>query len=536
MKKSIIAMTLVAAATAATAAVPFKLGIARYTMSEHPLDEALGIMKEIDCHYMGLMENTLAYGASDAEIAAYKAKCAAAGVEVVSLGPVYYKDAETIDAAFALAKRYGMKYISVVPYEVKPGEKDAWGKSRRESEAMLDELEKCVAKYDMRAAIHNHGPDIPDLFPTAEAAMKRIANRDKRIGVCLDVGHERRAGLDPAEFIRKHGDRIVEIHIKNIIIDPVKNYAMPGPRGELDIPGIMKALADIGFDGYCLVEYEKDFKTNQMALAESVGYYRGVMAATVAKAVMKPVPAGANTLTAAEKAEGFELLFDGETLPKDKWVGVKDECKAFPKVGWFVKDGCLTMRPQHIIKDDGSWGDLPPEDMKLGGAGDIVTVKKYGDFVFKFDFRMTDKANSGVKYFFDETVNSASCEEYQVLEKGHPDYYKGKDGNRQIAALYDLYPAPEAEKVVKPVGEWNSGMIVSKGAKVEHWLNGVKVLEYERGGECFRKTVDGSKYATWGKDAAGNPQRWGETKVGRLLLQDHTDSTVSFCNLKVKEL
>ena len=79
-------------------------------------------------------------------------------------------------------------------------------------------------------------------------------------------------------------------------------------------------------------------------------------------------------------------------------------------------------------------------------------------------------------------------------------------------------------------------MIVSKGTKVEHWLNGVKVLEYERGSEAFRKAVGVSKYKTWGRDAKGKPQPWGELAEGRLLLQDHGDSTVSFCNLKVKEL
>ena len=123
-----------------------------------------------------------------------------------------------------------------------------------------------------------------------------------------------------------------------------------------------------------------------------------------------------------------------------------------------------------------------------------------------------------------------------MLDTHHPDYTKGRDGNRKVAALYDLMPAPIAEKVVKPVGAWNSGMIVAKGAHVEHWLNGVKVLEYERGGEAFRNAVAASKYATWGKDADGKAQPWGELAEGRILLQDHTDSSVSYCNLKVKEI
>ena len=521
--------------------MPFKLGVARYTMHAVTLDRALEILQNIDCHYLGFMEKTLSYDASDAEIAAYKAKCAEYGVEVVSAGPLYYSTKEELEACCRFAKRYGMKYISVVPFEWNPkiaGVTDPEARRkildprewRLESDRMMDALDECVKKYDLRAAVHNHGPDNAYLYPTAEASMKRIGNRDKRIGVCLDVGHERRAGLDPAEFIRKNPDRIVEVHLKNIKIDPVQNFAKEGPRGELDVPGILKALGDTGFDGYCLVEFEKDFKVNEVPLAESFGYYRGVCDTIRVKARMQPVPVGANTLTAQEKAEGYELLFDGRNLPTDKWVGVKEGCTNFPAKGWFVKDGALTMRPVNGIHD-GKWFPLPPEDQKLGGGGDICTKKLYRDFCLKFDFRLTEAANSGVKYFFDENANKATCEEYQVLDAAHPDSTKGRDGNRRVAALYDLIPA-NAEKVLRPLGVWNSGKIVSKGRHVEHWLNGVKVLEYERGSAAFRTTVDRSKYATWGTDG----RRWGELEKGRLLLQDHTDSTVSFCNLKVREL
>ena len=268
--------------------LPYKLGVARYTMHRKQLDRALEMMQDMDCHYMGLIEKSIARDATDSEIAAYKAKCAKYGVEVVSLGPLYFSTEEELADACKFAKRYGMKYISVVPYEWNPkiaGVTD--DKERRklcpprdwriESDKMMDLLEKYCIEYDLRAAVHNHGPDIPRCYPTAEAALARIGNRDKRLGVCLDVGHERRAGLDPAEFIRKHGDRIVEIHLKNIKIDPVKNFAKEGPRGELDIPSILQALADINYGGYCLIEYEKDFDCNEVPLAESIGYYRGVM-------------------------------------------------------------------------------------------------------------------------------------------------------------------------------------------------------------------------------------------------------------------
>lgn len=271
--------------------LPYKLGVARYTMFRHKFDRALEILQDIDCHYMGLIENSIARDATDADIAAYKAKCAKYGVEVVSLGPLYFSKEEELAAACKFAKRYGMKYISVVPYEDNPkiagisdpNEKRKICPSREwrlESDKMMDLLEKYCIEYDLKAAVHNHGPDNAYLYPTAEASLARIGSRDKRLGVCLDVGHERRAGLDPAEFIRKHGDRIVEVHLKNIKIDSVKNFAKEGPRGELDIPAILQALADVNYGGYCLVEYEKDFEVNEVPLAESFGYYRGVMDCT----------------------------------------------------------------------------------------------------------------------------------------------------------------------------------------------------------------------------------------------------------------
>jgi len=268
--------------------MPYKIGVARYTMCERTIDEALGILQDIDCHYMGLMEDGIGYDATDAEIAAYKAKCAVAGVKVVSAGPLYFSTEEQLRKCCEFAKRYGMKYISVVPFKWHPKvanitDRDERAKVlapsewRHESDKMMDVLEKCVKEYDLRAAVHNHGPDAPWLYPTAEAALKRIGNRDRRIGVCLDVGHERRAGLDPVAFIRNHSDRIVEVHLKNIKIDPVENYAKEAPRGELDIYGILKALKEANFGGYCLIEYEKDFELNAMPLAESFGYYRGIM-------------------------------------------------------------------------------------------------------------------------------------------------------------------------------------------------------------------------------------------------------------------
>lgn len=539
MTKLTLACSLLTVGGSLFAAVPFKIGIAGYTFHSAKLDKGLEIMRKIDCHYLCHKDFFIPYDASDAEIAAFKEKLAKAGVECTATGPLYAKDEATLRRQFEFAKKLGVKVLVGVPYGVVEGKKDAWGPNRFESEEMLDAVEKLVKEYDVVYAIHNHGPDTPTLFPTAQSVWNRIKNRDKRIGFCFDVGHDRRTGSDTYAAIKAYADRIYDVHIKNILLKKDAkgfpgNFAVPGPRGDLDIPSIFRALAEAGYTGVCHIEYETDFNDNAMGLAESLGYYRGVADAIKLPAKMQPAPDGANTLTDAEKAEGFELLWDGKTL--NGWLAVKNGCKAPPAKGWVIADDTLTMRPVNGITDDGNWFPLPPEDQKLGGGGDIVTAKKYRDFDFRFDFRLTAKANSGVKYFFDEKQNGGTCEEYQVLEAGHPDYNKGKDGNRQLAALYDLIPAPEASKVAKPLGQWNAGRIVAKGDKVEHWLNGVKVLEYVRGTPAFKDAVKASKYATWGKDADGKAQDWGEIPEGRILLQDHSDSTVSFCNLKIKVL
>ena len=237
-----------------------------------------------------------------------------------------------------------------------------------------------------------------------------------------------------------------------------------------------------------------------------------------------------NTLSDCEKAAGWKLLWNGKTL--DGWVGEKGGCKAPPAKGWKIEDGVLTVLPCKAIKD-GKWVDLPKEQAARGGGGDLVTVESFKDFEFVCDFRLTKAANSGIKYFYDPKAFGGTCEEYQVLDAAHPDSTKGRDGKcRRVASLYDMIPAC-AENVVKPLGEWNTAKIVSKGPHVEHWLNGVKVLEYERGSAAFRAIVAQSKYKATEKKPGDH---WGETPAGRIKLQDHGDSTVSFRNIKVRSL
>jgi hypothetical protein len=228
----------------------------------------------------------------------------------------------------------------------------------------------------------------------------------------------------------------------------------------------------------------------------------GVMAAAVA---FGAEPSAPNTLTEQEKADGWKLLWDGKT--GEGWRSIKGD--AFPAKGWEIADGVLTVLPKNAG----------------GGAGDIITKEKVKDFILKADFRLTAAANSGIKYFFDPKVNGGTTLEYQVLDAAHPDAKLGRDGNRKVGSFYDVLPAVGAKP--KPVGEWNTAMIVSKGKKVEHWLNGEKVLEFERGSEAFRAAVAKSKFS--------KHPNWGEQASGHILLQDHNDR-VSYRNLKIKVL
>lgn len=157
-----------------------------------------------------------------------------------------------------------------------------------------------------------------------------------------------------------------------------------------------------------------------------------------------------------------------------------------------------------------------------------MTIAEYSSFELSMEFRLTDGANSGIKYFVTEqqpkTPGSAKGLEYQILDDAkHPDAKLGIDGNRTLASLYDILPAKDRK--VRPIGEWNQARIVVRGKQVEHWLNGVKVLAYERGGKIFLEHKAASKF----KDLSG----FGEAATGHLLLQDHGNQ-VFYRNIKIR--
>lgn len=227
---------------------------------------------------------------------------------------------------------------------------------------------------------------------------------------------------------------------------------------------------------------------------------------------VKQINAIANTISGREAAEGWKLLWDGKTT--NGWRGAKLD--NFPEKGWSFENGILK-----VHKSGGG---------ESTNGGDIVTTRPYKNFILKVDFRITEGANSGIKYFVDTNLNkgegSAIGCEFQILDdKKHPDAKLGVEGNRTLGSLYDLIPAPKD----KPFrgGFFNTAMVVVKGNHVEHWLNGVKIIEYQRNNQMWEALVNYSKYKDW--------PNFGNAEEGLILLQDHGDE-VWFQNIKIKEL
>ena len=205
-----------------------------------------------------------------------------------------------------------------------------------------------------------------------------------------------------------------------------------------------------------------------------------------------------NELSAAEKADGWRLLFDGRTT--QGWKSFKKE--TFPEKGWVVEDGCL----KHVAR---------------AGGGDIVTAGTYAEFELQWEWSLAAKANSGLKYFVSPDRGGAIGHEYQLLDPPKSEPGKGATGG-----FYDVLP-PTTIPAIRSAPAFNHSRIVVQGDLVEHWLNGVKTLSYTLGSEEVKAAVAASKF----KSVAG----FGTRVRGHILLQDH-GGEVRFRNLKIRDL
>jgi hypothetical protein len=228
---------------------------------------------------------------------------------------------------------------------------------------------------------------------------------------------------------------------------------------------------------------------------------------------------GINTLSKEEAAAGWVLLFDGESF--EGWRGLGRE--SVPLAVWMIEEGAIKKIPS---------GDVPTqEDGQPMAGGDILTEKTFMDFELRFQWKISTAGNSGVKYNVSEEMSvafpprfAALGFEYQILDdKNHPDAENG--ANRTAAALYDLMEP--VGKALKPVGEWNSARIVFRGNHGEHWLNGVKVLQFDLDTPEMTKRLETSKYRIY--------DDFGRKRRGHIVIQDHTDAAW-YRNIKIKEL
>ncbi|QRQ99908.1 sugar phosphate isomerase/epimerase family protein [Dyadobacter sandarakinus] len=236
----------------------FKLAIAGYSFVHFKLDEALDMMKKTDVHYLCIKDFHLPYDSSAEQIAAFHEKLKQAGVTGYAVGPIYTKSRKDIDNAFDYAKRVGVDLIVGIP-----------------NHEDLTYVDQKVKETNIRYAIHNHGPE-DKLYPNATVVYNHIKNLDPRVGLCFDMGHNKRDKQDSVADLGKYAKRIFDIHLKNVTAAEKEGTTCELGRGVIDIPAFVAMLRKVKYSGSCSLEYEKDMKDPLAGIAESVGYFKGV--------------------------------------------------------------------------------------------------------------------------------------------------------------------------------------------------------------------------------------------------------------------
>jgi inosose dehydratase len=238
------------------------IGIAGYTFAKFDLAHSIAIMKRVNVQYVSVKDFHLPLNSTPEKIQEVLRQFADAGIKVYTVGVIYMKTKEAVDETFAYAQKVGVPMIVGVP-----------------NPELLDHTEEKVKATGIKIAIHNHGPE-DKLYPGAKNVYDLIKNRDQRMGICLDIGHAIRAGEEPGKAIRTYKNRIFDLHIKDVSLAAKDGKAMEVGRGVIDFPGLVKALRKTQYRGVCSIEFEKDMTDPLAGIAESIGFFKGVIKAT----------------------------------------------------------------------------------------------------------------------------------------------------------------------------------------------------------------------------------------------------------------
>lgn len=235
------------------------VGMAGYTFAKFDLDQAIAIMNRVNIKYISVKDIHLPLNSTPEKIQEVLGKFAAAGIKVYAVGVIYMKTKKAVDEAFEYAKRVGVPLIVGVP-----------------NPELLDYTEEKIKSYNIRLAVHNHGPE-DALYPGPKNAYDLIKDRDERLGLCLDIGHATRAGEEPSKAILAYRNRIFDLHIKDVSVAAKDGKAIEIGRGVIDFKKLVSALDKINYQGVCAIEFEKDMSDPLPGIAESAGYFKGVI-------------------------------------------------------------------------------------------------------------------------------------------------------------------------------------------------------------------------------------------------------------------
>jgi sugar phosphate isomerase/epimerase len=236
-----------------------KLGLASYTLRKLNLQEVIEVSKRLGLTSIALKSMHMPLESSAEDIKAMAGKVRAAGLTLYGAGVIYMKTREEVNSAFDYASHAGLEMIVGVP-----------------NHDLLPQVNELVKKHNIKLAIHNHGPG-DDLYSSPNDVYAKIKDLDKRIGLCIDVGHVVRIGQDPVPMIEKYKDRLYDMHMKDVDKAQSDGESVEIGRGIIDIPKLVRALNKINYQGCMALEYEKDGDDPVPGLAESVGYMRGIM-------------------------------------------------------------------------------------------------------------------------------------------------------------------------------------------------------------------------------------------------------------------